>query len=122
MARHLIGYGQSGRKALFGLQTNTQGQPLLLLEEGEVAHVVLDFADYLEGGESVSSAAVDNDAITVTASTSTPKVTLTASVAGSYGKTTVTVTLSTGDVVVEVIEIRQRRPANGAIPTDYPPA
>lgn len=120
MARHYLGYGQSGRKSLHGLHTNQSGQPLLLLEEGEVARIELDFTDYLDGGETISSAAVSNDSITVGVSTSSPKVTLTASVAGAYGRTEVTVTFSTGDKIVETIEIRNRN--TGAQSPDYPPA
>lgn len=115
--RNTIGYSPSGRKARYGVHLNAKGQPLLLLEEGEAARLVLDFTDYLDGGETVSSASVSNNGISVSASVSSPKVTLTASNAGSFGTTEVTVILSTGDKIVETIEIRNRNA--GAQPSDY---
>jgi hypothetical protein len=122
MARHYIGMTARGATSLFGMKRTPEGYPLLLLEENEVSNVELDFTDWLDDSETVSSATVGTEG-TLTAGTptvSSPKVTVQMSGALSWGRATITVTMSTGVKFVEKIEVRERqRYLEGNAPKDY---
>lgn len=107
MARHYIGVASRGITVLRNIRTDKTGEPLLLLDEDEIARVVVNFSGYLETGETISSASIEPTGVTATASTSSPNVTLTVSGSGYDGKITLVVTMSTGDKWRSIIRVRK---------------
>lgn len=86
------------------------GEPLVLLDENAVTQLELDFTDYLEDEETVSSASVTANGVTASTSTSTPRVTITLSAATTYnidGKLTIVVTMSSGDKWRGIVRVRR---------------
>lgn len=107
MARHYIGVSARGINVLRNVRSAETGEPLILLDEDEVASVLVNFADYLEGAETISSASVTANGITATISTASPNITLTLSGAGFDGSAALKVTTSTGAVFRTVIRVRK---------------
>lgn len=78
-----------------------------MIAEGETKTLVLDFAQMLESGETISSATVSATGVTASISNTTTTVTLTLSASTAWGEATVTVTLSSGEVHKPLIRARQ---------------
>lgn len=70
--------------------------PLIMLHENATETLVLDLTEYLDAGETVSTATVAADGITCTATVSSPTVTLALSEAQGTGDIDLTITLSSG--------------------------
>lgn len=122
MARHYIGVTRRGITTLDNVRKDPTGEPLILMDEGEVKTLVVDFAEYLESGETVSSATADDESVTASIVTSSPTVTLTLSAATSYydGKVTLLVTMSSGNKFRTVIRVRRTdRYTDEALESDY---
>lgn len=79
----------------------------MLMNEGEVRTLILDLAPMLETGETITTATVAAAGITASISNTTSTVTLTLSVPTAYGEATPTITLSTGEKIIETIHARQ---------------
>jgi len=60
----------------------------------------------LESGETISSATVSADGVTAAIATSSPTVTVTLSAPTSWGEAVVTMTLSSGEKIIERIRAR----------------
>lgn len=100
MTRHIIGFASRGPTTLRNVRKAPTGEPLVHLDEDEIKVVKLDFTDYLETSETISSASVTTYNCTASTSTSSPNVTLTLSAATAYdldGRVLVVVTFSTGE-------------------------
>lgn len=106
MARHSVGYTPSGSRVFRNVRQE-DGYPLMLMEEGETRKIALNFAAFLESGETISSATVSTSGVTASIATSSPTVTLTLSSPTGWGTATVTVTTSNAEVIVETIRARQ---------------
>lgn len=107
--RHYIGISPSGPTVLRNLRKDETGEPLLLLDESEATTLRVNLADWLESGETVSSATATGSNCTVSASTTSPNVDITVSAATStsYGKITIIITSSAGAVVRQIIKVRR---------------
>lgn len=100
------------------------GEPLVLLDENAVTQLELDFTDFLETGETISSASVTYTGVTGSTSTSSPRVTLTLSAATAYtddaGKATYVVTFSSGEIFRGILRVRRTsRYADEQVFRDY---
>lgn len=109
MPRHYIGVTSRGPTTLRNVLLDRTGQPLLLVNEVETTKLVIDYSDWLDASETISSATVTADNASVSISTSSPQITLTISAVTSptYGKATIIVTTSTSQVRRETIWIRR---------------
>lgn len=108
MSRHYIGFAPRGITVLRNVRMDANGEPLMLMNRTEVARLQCNFADFLETGETISSATAVAEGCTVAVATSSPNVTLTISDPPLFdGGLTLTVTMSTGDVVRQVVNVRQ---------------
>ena len=122
MARHSIRFTPRGATTFYNVRKDLTGEPLLLLDESEVRSLELDFADYLDSGETISSASATAQSVTVSTTTSSPTVTLTLSAAQSHsdGKVTIVVTFSTGNKWRGIIRVRRTdRFTDEALMDDY---
>lgn len=110
MKRAYIGFTSKGPTILRNIRRAPTGEPLLLLDESAVAKVELDFTDFLESGETISSASITYENVTGSTSTSSPRVTLTLSAATAYdntGKATYVVTTSNSEVFRGILRVRR---------------
>lgn len=82
---------------------------MLLLDEGAATKLRLNFGDWLESGETISSATVTAESCTVSTSTSSPNIDLTISAATSFsdGQVKVLATSSTGQIYRQVVKVRR---------------
>jgi hypothetical protein len=122
MARHSIHYTPRGATTFYNVHRDLTGEPLLFLDENEVKSLRLDFADYLDTGETISSVASTAKSVTVSVATSSPTVTLTLSAAQSHsdGSVTLVVTFSTGAKWRGIIRVRRTdRFTDEALVDDY---
>lgn len=122
MARHYIGFTERGATVFKNVRKDLTGEPLILMDEDEVKSLVMDFTDYLEDGETISSASATAKSVTCTASTDSPTVTLALSAAqNTYdGSVTIVVTLSSGNKWRGIIRVRRTdRFTDEALMDDY---
>lgn len=109
MARNSIIFTARGPAVFRNVRKDLTGEPLLLIDQDEVKTLVLDFASYVESGETISSATAAAESVTCSISTSSPLVTLTLSAAtsNSDGRVTVVVTMSTANKWRGIIRVRR---------------
>lgn len=107
MTRHVVGYTARGPSWFKNVRMDEYRNPTLLMEEGETRKLALDLTDLLEAGESISAAVVTATGVTAAISLESPIITLTLSAAATWGEVTVTITLSSGEVIVETIRVRK---------------
>lgn len=107
--RYYLGVSPAGPTVFSHIHKDDTGEPLLLVDEGAAKKLRLNFSDWLESGETISSATVTTENCTVSLSTSSPNVDLTISAVTSYayGRAIVLVTSSTGEIWRQVIRIRR---------------
>jgi hypothetical protein len=107
--RQYIGISPMGPTVLRNIRKDDTGEPLVLLDENAIAKVRINFADWLEGSETIESASVTAESCTISTSTASPNIDLTVSDATSYtdGKITLEATSSTGEVYRGVIRVRR---------------
>jgi hypothetical protein len=105
--RHYIGVAPRGITVLRNIRNDDTGEPLLYLDEGAVDTVQINFAEFLNTGETISSATATAEGCTASASTSSPNVTLTVSNASDDGKITVTATTSASNVFPFIMRVRK---------------
>lgn len=122
MARHSIHFTPRGATTFHNVRKDLTGEPLLLLDEDEVKTLTLDFTDYLDSGETISSASATAKSVTVSTATSSPTVTLTLSAAQSHsdGSVTLVVIFSSGNKWRGIIRVRRTdRFTDEALMDDY---
>lgn len=107
--RHYIGFTSGGPTTLRNVRLDATGEPLLLVDQDAVTKILLDWRDWLETGETISSVTITAEGCTATVATSTPTATLTISAVTSYtdGKITVIATSSTGEKWRGIIRVRR---------------
>lgn len=101
------------RRITRGISWNSQRARYELdMEEGETLKVTIDLTGILASAETVSTATVENEGVSCSASLSTPVITLTFSALTGYGtgNTTVTITRSGGQI--HKLRIRARAVRN----------
>lgn len=107
--RHYIGVSSSGPTVLRNIRKDVTGEPLLLLDQDAAARLRINFDDWLETGETISSITATAEGCTMTSALSTPNVTLTISAAtNAYtGKITLKATASSGEIWRGIIRVRR---------------
>jgi hypothetical protein len=85
------------------------GEPLLLIDQDAVVKLTIDFIDWLETGETLSSVSATARSCTVSVSTTSPRTTITISDVTSHtdGGITIVATSSTGEKYREIIRVRR---------------
>lgn len=123
MARHAILYTSKGASVMRNVRIAPTGEPLLHLDEDAVTKLVLDFANYLESGETISTPTVTAENVTVSTATVSPQITLTLSAATSHdldGTCTIIVPISNGETFRQIIRVRRtERYMDEDSPRDY---
>ena len=110
MSRHELHFTSKGLSTFKNVRRAPTSEPLVHLDVDEIKVVKLNFADYLDTGETVSSATATAYNCTAGISTSSPTVTLTISAATSYdldGRIVVVVTMSSGEKHRQVVRVRR---------------
>lgn len=105
--RHYLGISPAGPAVFNNVRREDTGEPLLLLDRTAVAKLRVNFSDWLDSGETISSVATTAQNCTVSASTSSPNVDLTISDVTFDGMITMTVTGSTGLAYTGTIRTRR---------------
>lgn len=107
--RHYIGLTSAGPTTLRNVRRDETGEPLILIDQDAVSKLRLDFTDWLESGETLSTLTATAEGCTVSTSTSSPTSTLTISAVTSYtdGRITVLATSSTGEKWRGIIRVRR---------------
>lgn len=107
--RHYIGVTSEGPKTLRNIRQDMNGDPVLLVKSGETQKLRINFADWLEGAETISSVTNTARNCTVSQTLSSPNLDLTISAVTSRtsGSITLTATSSTGNVMTQRINVRQ---------------
>lgn len=122
MSRYQIIYTDSGAAVMRNVRKASTGEPMLLLDEGEAATITLDFTALLETGETISSATkIEQQSVTATVTNATPLVTVALSAATSYvmGHVEIRITLSSGEIIRQVIHCRRTNRAGEEHASDY---
>ena len=110
MARRYVGYSPRGPAVYRNVRRAPNGDILILLEKEEIDDLELDFEKLFTDGETISSATVTPEHITVSSTLSSPKLTLNLSkvaVSDLSGKITALLTFSSGEVWKEIIRVRR---------------
>lgn len=105
--RHYLGISSKGPAVFRNVYKDDTGEPLLYLDKDAVTKLQINFAQWLEGTETISSASVTAQSVTCSMSTTSPNVTLTFSGSTTYGYVTLIVTSSTSEVYRGIIRVRQ---------------
>jgi len=81
----------------------------LLIDENAVVKLTIDFSDWLESGETISSVSATGRSCTISVSTTSPRTVITISAVTSNhdGDITVIATASTGEIYREIIRVRR---------------
>lgn len=97
------------------------GEPLVLLDKDASRKVRVNFADWLETGETITAATATAESCTATIATSSPNIDLTISNATSDagGQITITATASNGEVWRSVIKVRRPVRYGETVTRDY---
>lgn len=110
--RLYIGISSRGPTALRNVRLDETGEPLILLDQDEIAKLTVDFSDWLEGAETIASATATARGCTI--DDSTPSivsdnsfVVQISSVTGADGDITVVATSSTGEKWRGIIRVRR---------------
>jgi hypothetical protein len=117
--RHYIGVSPQEPATLRHIRRDVTGEPLLLLDKDAIAKILINFSDYLESGETISSATATATGCTAAIATSTPNVTLTVSEATQEGSIIVLATTSTSQVWAQTIRVRRTQRIGDEYLSDY---
>lgn len=98
MARAQVLFSSRGPSVFRNVRKTEWSTPLVMLAENGTETLSLDLTNYLESGETVSSATASATNVTCTASVSSPTVTLAISDVQGRGDIDLTITLSSGHV------------------------
>lgn len=107
MARAQVLFASRGPSVFRNVRRTEWNTPLVMLHEDATETLVLDLTGYLESGETVSSATVDADGVTCTASVSSPTVTLAISEPQGTGDIDLTITLSSGHIWAGTLQTQE---------------
>jgi hypothetical protein len=111
VSRHYLGISARGPTVFRNIRTDDTGEPLLLIDEGAVVILTVDFADWLETGETIEdvTATARSCAITVDFDTEEPSFTIAISAVTSNhdGDITLMVEASSSAVYRGIIRVRR---------------
>lgn len=110
MTRHIISFSPKGPATLRNVRRAPTGEHLIHMDEDEIKVVKVDLTDYLDSGETISSVATTGYNVTCSASTSSPRITLTLSAATAYdleGRVVIVATMSSGEKWRGTIRVRR---------------
>jgi hypothetical protein len=98
-----------GETVFHNVRRDETGEPLLLVDESAITKLRVNFADWLESGETITAATVTTQNCTVSTSTTSPNVDLTISAVTSFNDGTITLvaTCSNGEVWRSKIRVRR---------------
>lgn len=105
--RHYLGVSPSGPTVFSNVRKDETGEPLLLIDPTAVAKLRVNFADWLESGETISTVATTAENCTVSTSTTSPNVDLTISNVSFDGQILLTVTSSASLAYTGIIRTRR---------------
>lgn len=109
MTRHYLGISARGSTVFRNVRKDETGEPLLLIDQDAVVKLTIDFSDWLESGETISSVSATGRSCTISVSTTSPRTVITISAVTSNhdGDITVIATASTGEIYREIIRVRR---------------
>lgn len=109
MTRHYLGISSRGPNVFRNVRLDSTGEPLLLIDQDEIARLTIDFSDWLEPGETLSSVSATARNATISSSLSGDQAVITISDVTSYhdGDITVIATASTGEKWRGIIRVRR---------------
>jgi len=108
VTRAYLGISARGPTVFRNVRKDETGEPLLLIDQDAIAKLTIDWTDWLESGETLSSVAATARGCTVAVATAAPKTVLTISdVTGADGDITVIATSSTGEKDRGIIRVRR---------------
>ena len=109
MSRHYLGISARGSTVFRNVRKDETGEPLLLIDQDAVVKLTIDFSDWLESGETISSVSAVGRSCTISVSTTSPRTVITISDVTSNhdGDITVIATASTGEKYREIIRVRR---------------
>lgn len=107
--RHYIGITDSGPKTLRNVHTDSTGEPLLYIDQDAITKLRISFLDWLETGETISSATVTAKSCTISTTVATPNIDVTISAVTSWteGSITIVVICSNAERYRSIIRIRR---------------
>lgn len=114
MTRHYLGISSKGPNVFRNVRRDNTGEPLLLLDQDEVARLTIDFSDWLETEETISSVSATARNATISVSTTSPRTVITISAVTSFydGDITAIATASTGEKWRGIIRVRRTNREN----------
>lgn len=114
MTRHYLGISEKGPNVFRNIRRATTGEPLLLIDQDEIARLTIDFSDWLETEETIASVSATARNATISTSTSGAQAIITISAVTSYydGDITVIATSSTGEKWRGIIRVRRTNREN----------
>lgn len=109
MTRHYLGVSDKGPNVFRNVRRAPTGEPLLLIDQDEVARLTIDWSDWLETEETISSVSDTARNCTISTSTTGAQATITISAVVSHhdGDITVIATASTGEKWRGIIRVRR---------------
>jgi len=123
MARHYVGITSRGPTILRNVRRAETGEPLVLMDEDAETKLTLDFAPFLESGETISAPTLEAHCVTASPTTTSPTIVLTLSDATSYdldGRVTLQVPISNGETWRGTIRVRRtERYQDETVSRDY---
>lgn len=109
MARKYIGWTERGPAVYRNVRKDRTGDPLILLDDSETTTLVLDLTGYIDTGETISTCTADTASCACTPTVTSSTISLALSGATSYsdGYAALTITLSSGEVILHKLRIRR---------------
>jgi GTP-sensing pleiotropic transcriptional regulator CodY len=88
---------------------DTTGEPLLLVDQDAIVKLTIDFIDWLETSETISSVSATARNCTISVSTTSPRTVITISDVTNHhdGDITIIATSSTGEKFRQIIRVRR---------------
>lgn len=105
--RHYLGVSPSGPTVFNNVRKDETGEPSLLIDKDAIVKLRVNFSDWLDSGETISSATATAENCTVSTSTSSPNVDLTVSAVTYNGQITLVVTSSNSLAYTGIIRTRR---------------
>lgn len=109
MTRHYLGISSRGPEVFRNIRKDDTGEPLVLIDEDAIAKLTIDFSDWLEDSETISSVAATARSCTISVATTSPRTVITISAVTSNhdGDITLIATSSTGEKYRGIIRVRR---------------
>jgi hypothetical protein len=107
--RNYLGISPSGPTVFRNVRKDEAGEPLILLDENAITKLRVNFADWIETPETITSATTTAEGCTATQALTSPNLDLTISATTNSrdGKITILAASSTGEVWRGVIRVRR---------------